>query len=122
MLPVVTFSVSALSRGATPWGPSVRRLDPRPVPAAFRLRLRADGSVGLPYQPSTGPGTLTLTDLRGRVLGRAGYDGSAWDASGLGRVGEGVVRGPRVRQAVASGCAGMAPMVDYLCAALDLEF
>ena len=33
-----------------------------------------------------------------------------------------VVLGPKLRQAVASGFAGMAPMVDYLCAALDLEF
>jgi uncharacterized protein (TIGR02453 family) len=33
-----------------------------------------------------------------------------------------VVLGPRLRQAVATGFAGMAPMVDYLCAALDLEF
>jgi uncharacterized protein (TIGR02453 family) len=33
-----------------------------------------------------------------------------------------VVLGPRLRQAVASGFVGMAPMVDYLCAALDLEF
>ena len=32
------------------------------------------------------------------------------------------VTGPRLRQAVASGFAGLAPMVDYLCAALDLEF
>lgn len=32
------------------------------------------------------------------------------------------VLGPRLRQAVAAGFAGMAPMVDYLCAALDLEF
>ena len=33
-----------------------------------------------------------------------------------------VMLGPRLRQAVATGFAGMAPMVDYLCAALDLEF
>lgn len=33
-----------------------------------------------------------------------------------------VVLGPKLRQAVATGFAGMAPMVDYLCAALDLEF
>jgi uncharacterized protein (TIGR02453 family) len=33
-----------------------------------------------------------------------------------------IVLGPRLRQAVASGFAGMAPLVDYLCAALDLEF
>ncbi len=33
-----------------------------------------------------------------------------------------VVLGPKLRQAVASGFAGMAPMVDYLCAALDLEY
>nr|MBP6627564.1 TIGR02453 family protein [Arenimonas sp.] len=33
-----------------------------------------------------------------------------------------VVLGPRLRQAVAAGFAGMAPMVDYLCAALDLEY
>jgi len=48
MLPVVTFSVSALSRGATPWGPSVRRLDPRPVPAGCRPppRWRANGPPG----------------------------------------------------------------------------
>ena len=32
------------------------------------------------------------------------------------------VLGPRLRQAVAAGFAGMAPMVDYLCAALELEF
>lgn len=28
----------------------------------------------------------------------------------------------QLRQPVAAGFAGMAPMVDYLCAALDLEF
>ncbi len=33
-----------------------------------------------------------------------------------------VVLGPRLRRSVAAGFAGMAPMVDYLCAALDLEF
>jgi uncharacterized protein (TIGR02453 family) len=32
------------------------------------------------------------------------------------------VLGPRLRQAVAGGFAGLAPLVDYLCAALDLEF
>ena len=47
MLPVVTFSVSALSRGATPWGPSVRRLDPRPVPAGCG-HLPGGGPTGLP--------------------------------------------------------------------------
>lgn len=33
-----------------------------------------------------------------------------------------VVLGPRLRQSVAAGFAGLAPLVDYLCAALDLEF
>jgi len=33
-----------------------------------------------------------------------------------------VVLGPRLRQSVAAGFAGAAPLVDYLCAALDLEF
>lgn len=33
-----------------------------------------------------------------------------------------VVLGPRLRQAVVSGFKGVAPLVDYLCAALDLEF
>lgn len=33
-----------------------------------------------------------------------------------------VVLGPRLRQAVASGFKGVAPLVDYLCAALELEF
>ncbi|ODS62384.1 MAG: TIGR02453 family protein [Arenimonas sp. SCN 70-307] len=33
-----------------------------------------------------------------------------------------VILGPRLRQAVASGFAGLAPLADYLCAALDLEF
>lgn len=32
------------------------------------------------------------------------------------------VLGPGLRKAVATGFAGMAPVVDYLCAALDLEF
>jgi uncharacterized protein (TIGR02453 family) len=33
-----------------------------------------------------------------------------------------VVLGPRLRQTVAANFVAMAPMVDYLCAALDLEF
>ena len=33
-----------------------------------------------------------------------------------------IVLGPRLRQAVAGHFAGLAPLVDYLCAALDLEF
>ncbi|HEX5693179.1 MAG TPA: TIGR02453 family protein, partial [Arenimonas sp.] len=33
-----------------------------------------------------------------------------------------VVLGPRLRQAVVSGFKGAAPLVDYLCAALELEF
>lgn len=32
------------------------------------------------------------------------------------------ITGPRLRQAVAEGFTGTAPLVDYLCAALDLEF
>jgi uncharacterized protein (TIGR02453 family) len=33
-----------------------------------------------------------------------------------------VVLGPRLRQAIVSGFTGVAPLVDYLCASLDLEF
>lgn len=33
-----------------------------------------------------------------------------------------VVLGPRLRQAVVSGFKGVAPLVDYLCAGLELEF
>lgn len=33
-----------------------------------------------------------------------------------------VVLGPKLRQAVVSGFKGVAPLVDYLCAALELEF
>ncbi|GAB2654003.1 DUF2461 domain-containing protein [Arenimonas aestuarii] len=33
-----------------------------------------------------------------------------------------VVLGPRLRQAVVSGFKGVVPLVDYLCAALELEF
>ena len=33
-----------------------------------------------------------------------------------------VVLGPRLRQAVADNFSALAPMMDYLCAALDLEF
>lgn len=33
-----------------------------------------------------------------------------------------LVLGPRLRQAVVSGFKGVAPLVDYLCAALELEF
>lgn len=33
-----------------------------------------------------------------------------------------VVLGPRLRRAVVSGFTALAPLVDYLCAALDLEF
>ncbi|MET0894127.1 MAG: DUF2461 family protein, partial [Pseudoxanthomonas sp.] len=32
------------------------------------------------------------------------------------------VTGPRLRQVVATDLAALAPFVDYLCAALDLEF
>ena len=30
--------------------------------------------------------------------------------------------GPRLRKAIETDLAGLAPFVDYLCAALDLEF
>lgn len=33
-----------------------------------------------------------------------------------------VVLGPRLRQAVVAGFTGLVPLMDYLCAALDLEF
>ena len=33
-----------------------------------------------------------------------------------------VVTGPRLRQAVEAHLRGLAPLVDYLCAGLDLEF
>lgn len=33
-----------------------------------------------------------------------------------------VVLGPRLRQAVVAGFTGLTPLMDYLCAALDLEF
>ena len=33
-----------------------------------------------------------------------------------------IVLGPRLRATVASRFRGLAPLVDYLCAALDLEF
>ena len=33
-----------------------------------------------------------------------------------------LVLGPRLRQAVAGPFTGLAPLVDYLCAALDVEF
>ncbi len=33
-----------------------------------------------------------------------------------------IVLGPRLRQAVVAGFAGLAPLMDYLCASLDLEF
>jgi uncharacterized protein (TIGR02453 family) len=33
-----------------------------------------------------------------------------------------VVLGPQLRRSVASALAGLAPLVDYLCASLDLEF
>jgi uncharacterized protein (DUF2461 family) len=33
-----------------------------------------------------------------------------------------VFTGPRLRQAIEKDLQGLAPFVDYLCAALDLEF
>ena len=33
-----------------------------------------------------------------------------------------VVLGPRLRQAVVAGITGLEPLMDYLCAAHDLEF
>ena len=35
---------------------------------------------------------------------------------------DGIVLGPRLRQSVVAGFKGLVPLVDYLCAALDLEF
>jgi uncharacterized protein (DUF2461 family) len=33
-----------------------------------------------------------------------------------------VVLGPQLRRSIAGALAGLAPLVDYLCASLDLEF
>ena len=33
-----------------------------------------------------------------------------------------IVLGPQLRRSIASALAGLAPLVDYLCASLDLEF
>ena len=40
----------------------------------------------------------------------------------LRAVGDDVVLGPKLRQVLAADLAALAPFVDYLCAALDLEF
>jgi len=40
----------------------------------------------------------------------------------LAAIEDGVVTGPRLRQAVGAHFKGLAPLVDYLCAGLDLEF
>jgi uncharacterized protein (TIGR02453 family) len=77
---------------------------------AFRRRFELTGET-LVRPPRGYPADHPLIDdlKRKDFVAGAGLD----DAT---------VLGPRLRQSVAAGFAGLAPLVDYLCAALDLEF
>lgn len=77
---------------------------------AFRRRYEMWGD-SLVRPPRGFPGDHPLIDDLKRKDFTAGY---ALDDE--------VVLGPRLRQAVVSGFKGVSPLVDYLCAALELEF
>ena len=78
---------------------------------AFRKRFDLDDSEMLVRVPKGYPDDFPFPDdLRRRnFVAERGID----DATMLG---------PRLRQELAKDLAGLAPFVDYLCAALDLEF
>jgi uncharacterized protein (TIGR02453 family) len=77
---------------------------------AFRRRFELEGE-SLVRPPRGYPADHPLIDdlKRKSFVGAAALD----DAT---------VLGPRLRKSVAVAFAGLAPLVDYLCAALDLEF
>lgn len=77
---------------------------------AFRRRYEMWGET-LVRPPRGFPADHPLIDDLKRKDFTAGY-----------ALADDVVLGPRLRQAVVSGFKGVAPLVDYLCAALDLEF
>lgn len=78
--------------------------------SAFRRRY-AMGGESLARPPrGYDPEHLLIADLRRKdFIAAADLD-------------DAVVTGPKLREAVARHFAGLAPLVDYLCAALDLEF
>ena len=78
---------------------------------AFRRRFGLDDSEMLTRMPRGFPPDFPYAD----DLRRKNF--VAWRA-----LDDGQVTGPRLRQRLETDLAGLAPFVDYLCAALDLEF
>lgn len=78
---------------------------------AFRRRFDLDSDEMLVRPPRGFPPDFAfIDDLRHRNF-------VAWRA-----VDDSMMTGPRLRQTLARDLAALAPFVDYLCAALDLEF
>jgi uncharacterized protein (TIGR02453 family) len=77
---------------------------------AFRRRFELGGEV-LTRAPRGYPADHPLIE----DLKRQSFVGST-------ALEDSVVLGPQLRRSIASALAGLAPLVDYLCASLDLEF
>jgi uncharacterized protein (TIGR02453 family) len=78
--------------------------------AAFRRRYDLDGESLVRAPRGYPPDHELIADLKRKNF------------VALAPLDDAVVLGPRLRQTVAGHFAGLAPFVDYLCAALDLEF
>lgn len=78
---------------------------------AFRRRFDLDDSEMLTRTPRGFPDTFEFAqDLRRKNF------------VALRTLDDATVTGPRLRRTIEADLAGLAPFVDYLCAALDLEF
>lgn len=79
--------------------------------AAFRRRFDLDDSEMLTRAPRGFPDTFEFApDLRRKNF------------VALRTLDDATVTGPRLRRTIETDLAGLAPLVDYLCAALDLDF
>ena len=77
---------------------------------AFRRRFTMDGDSLVRPPRGFDPAHPLVTDLKRK------------DFVATQALEDAAVTGPRLRQQVLAGFAAVAPLVDYLCAALDLEF
>lgn len=77
---------------------------------AFRRRFELTGATLVRPPRGFEPDHELIDDLRRK------------DFVAVAALDDATVLGPRLRTSVATAFGGLAPMVDYLCAALDLEF
>lgn len=77
---------------------------------AFRRRFHMDGDSLVRPPRGFDPAHPLLEDLKRK------------DFVATQPLSDATMTGPRLRQQVLAGFAGVAPLLDYLCAALDLEF